>query len=109
MSYVIVLMLVSGIIAYIGDKLGTYVGKRRLTVFGFRPRSTALIVAISTGILITVFTLTVASILSEDVKIALFSVEQLKKEKQELETETGVLKKEKAGLEDEIKKLANDI
>ncbi|HAE41169.1 MAG TPA: DUF3084 domain-containing protein, partial [Candidatus Riflebacteria bacterium] len=53
MIYIIILVVVSGLIAYIGDVLGTYVGKRRLTVLGLRPRITALVVAISTGILIT--------------------------------------------------------
>ncbi|GAB4271141.1 MAG: DUF3084 domain-containing protein [Candidatus Rifleibacteriota bacterium] len=109
MSYVIILMLVSGIIAYIGDLLGTYVGKRRLTVFGLRPRVTALIVAISTGILITVFTLGVAATLSEDVKIALFSVERLKEEKNKLEKETSILKIEKNSLEEEKRILAEDV
>lgn len=109
MSYVIILMLVSGIIAYIGDWLGTYVGKRRLTVFGLRPRVTALIVAISTGILITVLTLGVAATLSEDVKIALFSVDRLKAEKQQLEKETGILKVEKNKLEQEKQLLAEDV
>lgn len=102
-------MLISGIIAYIGDWLGTYVGKRRLTIFGFRPRVTALIVAISTGILITVFTLGVAATLSEDVKIALFSVNSLKAEKEKLEKETGILKIEKTSLEQEKLLLAEDV
>lgn len=109
MSYVLTLMLISGIIAYIGDWLGTYVGKRRLTIFGLRPRVTALIVAISTGILITVFTLGVAATWSEDVKIALFSVDSLKAEKQKLESETAVLKVEKAALEQEKLMLAEDV
>lgn len=109
MSYVLILMLISGIIAYIGDWLGTYVGKRRLTIFGFRPRVTALIVAISTGILITVFTLGVAATLSEDVKIALFSVNSLKAEKEKLEKETGILKIEKTSLEQEKLILAEDV
>lgn len=109
MSYVIVLMLISGIIAYIGDLLGTYIGKRRLTVFGFRPRVTALIIAISTGVLITVFTLGVAATLSEDVKIALFSVEKLKEQKNQLENETAILKIEKTSLEQEKLILADDV
>ncbi len=102
-------MMVSGVIAYIGDILGTWVGKRRLTVFGLRPRVTAVLVAISTGILITVLTLAVAATLSEDVKIALFSVNQLKEEKKKLETETAVLKVEKTALQQEKQILAEDV
>lgn len=102
-------MIVSGVIAYIGDLLGTYVGKRRLTIFGLRPRFTALIVAITTGILITVLTLAVAATLSEDVKIALFSVNQLMEEKKNLEKATAVLKVEKTALEQEKLMLAEDV
>ena len=75
MTYIIVLMLVSGAIAYVGDAIGTAVGKKRLSVFGLRPRWTALVVAVATGFLITLFTLTVSAVLSEDVRIALFSLE----------------------------------
>lgn len=84
---IVVLLLVSAIIAYLGDALGTWVGKRRLTLFNLRPRLTALLVAISTGMLITLLTLGVSAWLSEHVRIALFSVEQLARERRTLEQE----------------------
>ncbi len=95
-------MVVSAIIAYLGDILGTYVGKRRLSVFGLRPRVSALLIAISTGILITLLTLTVAAMLSDNVKIALFSVQQLKKDVSDLTTE-------RARLQGEIETLSNRV
>jgi len=47
-----VLAIMGGAIAYIGDKLGTRVGKRKLSIFGLRPKHTSIIVTIITGILI---------------------------------------------------------
>ena len=80
MLYIIVSIVISGVIAYLGDALGTLVGKKRLSLFGMRPRFTALFVAISTGIIITLSTFGIGMMLSDDVRLALFSIEKLKKD-----------------------------
>jgi uncharacterized protein (DUF3084 family) len=56
------LVALAGIIAYAGDRLGTWVGRRRLTVFGARPRLTGQIVGVVVGILIMLTTLGVLAI-----------------------------------------------
>jgi uncharacterized protein (DUF3084 family) len=116
MTYIIVLMLVSGAIAYVGDTIGTAVGKKRLTIFGLRPKWTALVIAISTGFLITLFTLTVSATLSEDVRIALFSLNKIRKEGEELrknfdelQAEVSSLDRLKNRLENEKKILQEDV
>ena len=98
MIHVLVLTVVSGLIAYLGDMLGTLIGKRRLSILGMRPRVTALVVAISTGILITFLTLGVAAMLSDTVKIALLSVGELKEERERLVVETQALQSEREKL-----------
>ncbi|HOK53891.1 MAG TPA: DUF3084 domain-containing protein [Armatimonadota bacterium] len=50
--FIITLIVVSGAIAYLGDLLGRRLGKRRLTLFGLRPRHTAIVVTTITGMLI---------------------------------------------------------
>ncbi len=50
--FAIVLVLVSGFIAYFGDLLGRRMGKKRLTLFGLRPRHTAIVVTTITGMII---------------------------------------------------------
>ncbi len=37
------LLVAGGSIAFMGDRLGRYMGKRRMTIFGLRPRHTALL------------------------------------------------------------------
>ena len=55
--FVLALILVSGFIAYFGDLLGRRMGKKRLTLFGLRPRHTAIIVTTITGMLISALAL----------------------------------------------------
>jgi len=52
-TLILVLAVVGGVIAFIGDRLGTRIGKKKLSIFGLRPRHTAVIVTIFTGICIT--------------------------------------------------------
>ena len=48
----VIIALMGGLIAYMGDKLGTKVGKRRMSLFGLRPKHTSIIVTIVTGLLV---------------------------------------------------------
>ena len=77
---IIIVAIMGGIIAFIGDKLGTKIGKRRMSLFGLRPKHTSIIVTIVTGILIAAATLGILSIASQNVRTALFGMEQLKEE-----------------------------
>jgi len=71
------LAFIGGLIAYLGDKVGMRIGRRRLTLFGLRPKHTSTLVTITTGILIAAASVTVLSIASEDVRTALFRMQEL--------------------------------
>lgn len=75
-----VLAVTGGAIAFIGDRLGTKVGKKKLTIFGLRPKHTSILVTIVTGILIAASTLGVMALVSRDVQTALFGMNALKAE-----------------------------
>ncbi|MGC8814017.1 DUF3084 domain-containing protein [Dictyoglomus sp.] len=77
---IIILLVASGLIAYAGDYVGRKAGKKKLTIFNLRPKYTSRIISVLTGILIMVFALIVLSVFSENVRIALFGMEKLKKE-----------------------------
>ena len=74
----IIIILMGGCIAFLGDKIGTKVGKRRMSLFGLRPKYTSIIVTIITGFLISGATLGVLSIASNNVRTALFGMDKLK-------------------------------
>jgi len=82
---IVVLVIVGGAIAFIGDRLGSRVGKKKLTIFGLRPRHTSILVTILTGISITTMTLAVMATVSENVRTALFGMEQLRHNMGEME------------------------
>ncbi|MBU2698996.1 protein of unknown function (DUF3084 family) [Sporomusaceae bacterium BoRhaA] len=79
-ALIFIIAVMGGLIAYIGDKLGTKVGKRKLSIFGLRPKHTSILVTIITGILIAGSTLSLLALSSHNVRTALFGMEALKAE-----------------------------
>ncbi|MGI5871733.1 MAG: DUF3084 domain-containing protein [Bacillota bacterium] len=68
---------IGGFIAFLGDRVGMKAGKKRLSIFGLRPKYTSITIAVITGILIAVATLVLLAVVSEDVRIALFHLEKI--------------------------------
>jgi uncharacterized protein (DUF3084 family) len=58
-GYVLILavLILGGVIATLGDRIGTRVGKARLSLFNLRPKKTAVLVTIITGTVISASTL----------------------------------------------------
>ena len=82
-----VLAVMGGLIAFLGDKIGSKVGKKRISLFGMRPKHTSILVTVLTGIMIAAMTIGVLSALSENVRTALFGMEQLQGELSRLGSE----------------------
>ena len=61
-ALLLVLMVLAGFIAYAGDVLGTTVGRRRLSLFGWRPKRTGRVVGIAAGVLVMLSTMGVLSL-----------------------------------------------
>ena len=55
----IIVVLLSGFIAYLGDWLGRTLGRKKLSIWGFRPRYTAMIVTAFTGAVISMLSLAI--------------------------------------------------
>ncbi len=113
---ILILVIMGGAIAFIGDKIGTKVGKRRMSLFGLRPRHTSIIVTIVTGIAIAGLTMGIMALASQNVRTALFGMDQLRSEmnqlssdvqakNQELEENKKVLDQSKKDLADKEKAL----
>ena len=73
-----VMIVTGGAIAFIGDKLGTKIGKKRLSIFGLRPRHTSMIVTVVTGCLITGLSIGFMVLISQNVRTALFGMDELR-------------------------------
>lgn len=74
---VIGIMCFAGFVAYIGDRVGHQIGRRRLTLFGLRPRYTSTIIAVATGMVIALSVTLVALAASDYVRKAFFDIDQL--------------------------------
>jgi len=61
-----IFVAVCGFIAYWGDILGRRMGKRRLTLFGLRPRYTAIVTTTITGMLIAILTIASLAIVNKN-------------------------------------------
>lgn len=93
---IVFVMIVAGFIAYVGDRVGHQVGRRRLTLFNLRPRHTSTIVAVATGMLIAMFVTLIALAASEYVQTALFRIGDLNQQMHELQTRVADLQQEVA-------------
>jgi len=83
---VALVMVLAGTVAYVGDRVGHQVGRRRLSLFGIRPRYTSTIVAIATGMIIALVVTLGAIFASEQVKTAFFKLNSLNAQIAELQT-----------------------
>lgn len=78
-------MALAGAVAYVGDRVGHQVGRRRLSLFGIRPRYTSTIVAIATGVIIALVVSLAAIFASEQVKTAFFKLSSINAQITELQ------------------------
>ncbi len=109
---IISIIVISGVVAYLGDVLGRRIGKQRLSVLKLRPRYTAILMSIITGVIIATITLAILTIASEDVRTALFGMRELREkldslnfEVKQRNTELDVMRKEAENFQKRIAEL----
>ncbi len=85
--------LVAGLIAYIGDRVGHQVGRKRLTMFGLRPKYTSTIVAVGTGMMIALVVTVTALLASGYARAAFFHLQDINNRVNELQAEADALAK----------------
>jgi hypothetical protein len=90
-ALVIFIAALAGAIAYVGDRVGHQVGRKRLTLFGIRPRYTSTIVAIGTGVLIALAVTLGAIFASNEVKTAFFRLYSINDQIQTLQSRAQML------------------
>lgn len=76
---VLVMLLLGGVIATLSDRLGTKVGKARLSLFNLRPRNTAVLVTVVTGSILSAITLTVLFAASKPLRTGVFQIDEIQK------------------------------
>ena len=100
--FIAAILILGGVIATVGDRIGSKVGKARLSVFNLRPRNTATLVTIVTGSIISSSTLAILLATNGQLRDGLFRLGEIRKEldltqtaKQKAEEELRVAREQK--------------
>ena len=98
---ILALLVLGGVLSTLGDRLGSRVGKARLSLLGMRPRDTAVVITVLTGSLISAISLGLMLLVSERLRVGLFQLDQLEARLQQgrkaLERSNAELGKAEAG------------
>ena len=87
---ILTLLVLGGVLSTLGDRLGTRVGKARLSLLGLRPRRTAVVITVITGGLISALSLGLMLLVSRQLRVGLFELDglqaRLRSSRQELKS-----------------------
>lgn len=106
------ILLLGGLLAALGDYLGTKVGKARLRIFQLRPRQTATFITIFTGTLIAASTLGILFATSESLRKGIFRLDEYLNRLQDTRNELAKAVQEKEKVQQELtqsQKQLNDV
>lgn len=101
---IVAMLILGGLIAALGDRIGTKVGKARLRLFQLRPKQTAIVITIGTGILISASTLIILFSLSESLRQGIFELDEILKKRREITFQLEKVELEKNKAETELQK-----
>jgi uncharacterized protein (DUF3084 family) len=89
MGYILILaiILLGGAIATVGDRIGSRVGKARLSLFNLRPKKTAVLVTIMTGSVTAATTLGLMLAANRQLRDILFNTESIIRRNQQVQQE----------------------
>jgi uncharacterized protein (DUF3084 family) len=77
---ILVVVIFGGGMAFLGDRVGMKVGKKRLSMFGLRPKYTSMIITVLTGFFIAGVTMIALMFVSEYVRKAIFELHSIEEQ-----------------------------
>ena len=90
---ILLVLILGGILSTLGDRLGTKVGKARLSIFKLRPKSTAVLITVFTGSIISAISFATMVVFDRDLRVGLFQLEDIREKIIESEKELKKLEK----------------
>ena len=100
---ILTLLVLGGVLSTLGDRLGTRVGKARLSLLGLRPRRTAVVITVITGGLISALSLGLMLLVSRQLRVGLFELDGLQAKLRSSRQELKSSRKAQAGAALELK------
>lgn len=92
-SIYLLVAVVAGCIAYMGNDLGKKIGKKKRSLFGLRPKHTSNLITALVGSLIAIVTLTLVLIFSQEARYLLTGTDRLRRQMNYLQQEVNSLTK----------------
>lgn len=99
---VFVILILGGVIATVSDRLGTKVGKARLSLFKLRPRDTAVVVTVMAGSILSATTLGILFATSKPLRTGVFRIDEIQKRLNNARRELNLATEEKKRVENEL-------
>jgi uncharacterized protein (DUF3084 family) len=105
---ILAMLVLGGVIATVGDRIGTRVGKARLSLFKLRPRDTATVVTILTGTVISAATFGFIFATDKRLGQAIIDFQQTVNQRDEARQELETAQTEKERIETDLKTVQQD-
>ncbi len=90
---ILLVLILGGILSTLGDRLGSRVGKARLSIFKLRPKSTAVLITVFTGSIISAISFATMVVFDRDLRVGLFQLDDIREKIIESEKELKKLEK----------------
>jgi uncharacterized protein (DUF3084 family) len=99
---IVAILILGGLIAALGDRLGTKVGKARLRLWNLRPKDTAIVVTVLTGTLIAGSTLGILFTFSKSLREGLFRLDEILEQLRTAQSDLVKVSREKQDVAQEL-------
>ncbi len=105
---IVAVLMLGGLIATLGDRVGTRVGKARLSLFNLRPRQTATLVSIATGSVISASTLALLFGVSSQLRTGVFELGRIQADLANAEADLAQAQATQAGVEADLESATDE-
>lgn len=101
-GFIVLVALAGGLIAFLADRLGRHIGKKRKSLLGLRPRHTAELLIVGAGVLIPIATILLVMAASQEVRQWFLEGRAAIGERDRLRADVADLERNRQSLEQDI-------
>jgi len=108
-ALLVLILLLSALVAYLGDRVAKWAGKRHFRFLGLRPRQTATLVAVMTGVGIALFSYLGFLLVFREARETILEAQAIREERDRLKGEREALLKAKEAMEAEAARALSEL
>jgi len=108
-ALLVLILLLSALVAYLGDRVAKWAGKRHFRFLGLRPRQTATLVAVMTGVGIALFSYLGFLLVFREARETILEAQAVREERDRLKGEREALLKAKEAMEAEAARALSEL